>query len=74
MKKGVCIVNVAQGGVIDEEALVRALEGGIVAQAALDVFTEEPPPKDSKLVQILSDNRFYRSLHHLLYWQRSLAD
>ncbi|KAG6786484.1 hypothetical protein POTOM_008088 [Populus tomentosa] len=50
MKKGVRIVNVARGGVIDEEALVRALDSGIVAQAALDVFTEEPPPKDSRLV------------------------
>ncbi|XP_060176020.1 D-3-phosphoglycerate dehydrogenase 1, chloroplastic-like [Lycium barbarum] len=49
MKKGVRIVNVARGGVIDEEALVRALDAGIVAQAALDVFTVEPP-KDSKLV------------------------
>uniref|UniRef100_A0A7C9ER97 D-3-phosphoglycerate dehydrogenase n=1 Tax=Opuntia streptacantha TaxID=393608 RepID=A0A7C9ER97_OPUST len=50
MKKGVRIVNVARGGVIDEDALVRALDSGIVAQAALDVFTQEPPPKDSKLV------------------------
>ncbi|XP_043709557.1 D-3-phosphoglycerate dehydrogenase 1, chloroplastic-like [Telopea speciosissima] len=51
MKKGVRIINVARGGVIDEDALVRALDSGVVAQAALDVFTEEPPPKDSKLVQ-----------------------
>ncbi|KAK7847167.1 d-3-phosphoglycerate dehydrogenase 1 [Quercus suber] len=51
MKKGVRIVNVARGGVIDEEALLRALDSGIVAQAALDVFVEEPPPNDSKLVQ-----------------------
>ncbi|GER52314.1 D-3-phosphoglycerate dehydrogenase [Striga asiatica] len=51
MKKGVRIINVARGGVIDEDALVRALDSGIVAQAALDVFTEEPPYKDSKLVQ-----------------------
>ncbi|KAK9165826.1 hypothetical protein Scep_001017 [Stephania cephalantha] len=50
MKKGVRIVNVARGGVIDEDALVRALDAGIVAQAALDVFTEEPPAKDNKLV------------------------
>ncbi|XP_008811205.1 D-3-phosphoglycerate dehydrogenase 1, chloroplastic-like [Phoenix dactylifera] len=50
MKKGVRIVNVARGGVIDEEALVRALDSGIVAQAALDVFTEEPPSADNKLV------------------------
>ncbi|CAA0829511.1 D-3-phosphoglycerate dehydrogenase 2-chloroplastic [Striga hermonthica] len=51
MKKGVRIINVARGGVIDEDALVRALDNGTVAQAALDVFSEEPPPKDSKLVQ-----------------------
>ncbi|XP_050213392.1 D-3-phosphoglycerate dehydrogenase 3, chloroplastic-like [Mercurialis annua] len=50
MKKGVRIVNVARGGVIDEDSLVRALDSGIVAQAALDVFIEEPPPQDSKLV------------------------
>ncbi|KAL7000034.1 Oxidoreductases acting on the CH-OH group of donors With NAD(+) or NADP(+) as acceptor [Sarracenia purpurea var. burkii] len=50
MKKGVRIVNVAHGGLIDEAALVEALDAGIVAQAALDVFTEEPPSKDSKLV------------------------
>ncbi|EOY14362.1 D-3-phosphoglycerate dehydrogenase [Theobroma cacao] len=51
MKRGARIVNVARGGVIDEEALLRALDSGIVAQAALDVFREEPPPKESKLVQ-----------------------
>ncbi|XP_050380839.1 D-3-phosphoglycerate dehydrogenase 2, chloroplastic-like [Argentina anserina] len=51
MKKGVRIINVARGGVIDEDALVRALDSGVVAQAALDVFTEEPPAKESKLVQ-----------------------
>ncbi|KAG7592043.1 D-3-phosphoglycerate dehydrogenase [Arabidopsis thaliana x Arabidopsis arenosa] len=51
MKKGVRLINVARGGVIDEDALVRALDAGIVAQAALDVFCEEPPSKDSKLIQ-----------------------
>ncbi|KAL0906400.1 hypothetical protein M5K25_024892 [Dendrobium thyrsiflorum] len=51
MKKGVRIINVARGGVIDEDALVRALDNGTVAQAALDVFAEEPPAKDNRLVQ-----------------------
>ncbi|XVF64123.1 hypothetical protein PTKIN_Ptkin09bG0142100 [Pterospermum kingtungense] len=51
VKRGVRIVNVARGGVIDEEALLRALDSGVVAQAALDVFTEEPPPKENKLVR-----------------------
>ncbi|CAI5478613.1 unnamed protein product [Closterium sp. Yama58-4] len=50
VKRGVRIVNVARGGVIDEPALVRALDNGQVAQAALDVFTEEPPAADSPLV------------------------
>ncbi|MCO5577681.1 hypothetical protein L7F22_031513 [Adiantum nelumboides] len=49
-KKGVRIINVARGGVIDEEGLVQALDSGIVAQAALDVFNEEPPKPDNKLV------------------------
>ncbi|KAL5989207.1 hypothetical protein ACLOJK_010097 [Asimina triloba] len=51
MKKGVLIINVARGGVIDVDALSRALNNGSVAQAALDVFSDEPPPKDSKLIQ-----------------------
>ncbi|MCO5613102.1 hypothetical protein L7F22_067376 [Adiantum nelumboides] len=50
VKKGVRIINVARGGVIDEEALIQALDNGIVAQAALDVFTEEPPEQENKLV------------------------
>ncbi len=42
MKKGVRILNCARGGIIDEVALKQALEDGIVAGAALDVFEEEP--------------------------------
>ena len=45
MKKGARIVNVARGGVIDDAALKRALDAGIVAGAALDVFSTEPPPE-----------------------------
>lgn len=48
-KKGVRIINVARGGVIDEDDLLEALNDGTVAQAALDVFSEEPP-KGSQLV------------------------
>ncbi|KAL5698038.1 hypothetical protein ACHQM5_029126 [Ranunculus cassubicifolius] len=51
MKKGVRIVYVARGGVIDEDALVRALDAGRLAQAVVDVFTKEPPSPDSKLIQ-----------------------
>jgi len=45
MQDGVCIVNAARGGVIDEVALVAALESGKVAHAALDVFENEPTPE-----------------------------
>ncbi len=43
MKDGVRIVCAARGGVIDEDALLHALETGKVAAAGLDVFTAEPP-------------------------------
>lgn len=43
MKKGVYLICAARGGVIDEDALVAALESGKVSGAALDVFTAEPP-------------------------------
>ena len=42
-KDGLCVVNVARGGIIDESDLIDALDSGKVAGAALDVFVNEPP-------------------------------
>lgn len=42
MKRGVVIVNTARGAVIDEDALVKALDSGHVFSCGLDVYEEEP--------------------------------
>ncbi|MGI5876304.1 MAG: phosphoglycerate dehydrogenase [Dethiobacteria bacterium] len=52
MKDGVRIINCARGGIINENALYEAIVSGKVAGAALDAFEEEPPPKDSPLLQL----------------------
>jgi D-3-phosphoglycerate dehydrogenase len=48
-KKGVYVVNAARGGIVNEQALIDALNAGQCAGAALDVFPKEPPPKDDPL-------------------------
>ncbi|MDP6777280.1 MAG: phosphoglycerate dehydrogenase, partial [Candidatus Latescibacteria bacterium] len=50
-KTGVRILNCASGGLVDEAALLEAIESGKVAGAALDVYETEPPPKDHPLLQ-----------------------
>ena len=59
MKDGVGIVNAARGGIIDEVALIEALESGKIAFAGLDTFENEPTPA----VQVLMNGRISLTPH-----------
>lgn len=51
MKKTACVLNVARGGIIDEQALADALAAGTIAGAGIDVFTAEPLTPDNPLLK-----------------------
>lgn len=59
MKKGVFIINCARGGIVNEDDLYRAIKDGIVAGAALDVYSKEPPD----LSKLLMDDRVILTPH-----------
>lgn len=52
MKPTAFLVNFSRGGVVDEEALYKALKSRAIAGAALDVFGEEPPPRNHPLFEL----------------------
>ena len=63
MKKTAYIVNVGRGAVIDESALADAINGGEIAGAALDVYTEEPPKKNSPILSIKDSEKIIYTPH-----------
>jgi D-3-phosphoglycerate dehydrogenase / 2-oxoglutarate reductase len=77
MKKGVFIVNTARGPLIDEPALIAALESGQVGGAGLDVVTTEPLAKDSPLLDrdnvIISPHTGFYSIEALTELQTKCA-
>ena len=52
MKKSACLVNTARGGIVDEEALYEALMTNQIRSACFDVFSNEPPCKNDKLLAL----------------------
>lgn len=52
MKNTACLINVARGGIVDEDALYEALKSREIWAAGLDVFEQEPLPLDNKLLEL----------------------
>jgi len=63
MKKTAFLLNLGRGGIVDEEALSRAVDDGWIAGAALDVFKEEPLAEESPLLHLRHPERVRYSPH-----------
>lgn len=50
MRPGAILINTARGGIVDEAALIRALDNGRISGAGIDVFSSEPPEEDHPLL------------------------
>lgn len=63
MKPTAVIVNMGRGGIVDEKALAEAVDSGMIAGAALDVFASEPLAEDSPVLKISHKERLSLSPH-----------
>ncbi len=77
MKKKPVLINTARGGLVDEAALERALDAGLVSAAGIDVTRPEPPPADSAIMRLARRSEVIVTPH--VAWasqdaQQTLAD
>ena len=63
MKPTAFLLNLGRGGIVDEAALAEAVDAGVIAGAALDVFVREPLPADNPLLQVKHPERFRFTPH-----------
>ena len=74
MKRTAFLVNTARGNIVDQAALIQALEDGQIAGAGLDVFEQEPLPEDSPLWDLENAIITTHAGGSSSYRQRRLAD
>ena len=67
MKRSAFLVNTGRGGIAVEEDLARALDEGLIAGAALDVYVREPLPESSPLMNLKHPERLLLSPHIAWY-------
>ncbi len=63
MKKGAYLINMGRGGIVNEEALAVAIDEGVIAGAAVDVFVTEPLPSDHPYLKVKNRDRLVLSPH-----------
>lgn len=75
MQPTACLVNTARGGLVDEVALLEALDAGRIRGAALDVLSAEPPPADNATLQALMRHpRAFVTPHTAWYSEEAQRD
>jgi glycerate dehydrogenase len=63
MKRSALVINTARGGLVDEDALVKALTEGWIAGAGMDVVSSEPPPADHPFMALVGRPDFILTPH-----------
>jgi glycerate dehydrogenase len=63
MKKDAILINMGRGGIVDEQSLADAIDEGLIAGAALDVFTVEPLPESHPFLNVKHPERLLLSPH-----------